>query len=94
MTVAELLQKSVQAHMRAAALRHQRKPLDALEAIAGARSLRLEAIALDPKREDPAWSAETVTHPKPRDCHPATKTTVPLDHDVMLRFYEEQLGPA
>lgn len=92
MTVRELLAASLAAHRQAAELRHARKAAEAREALASARRLRLEAVAADPTFSDPAWASETFTHPKPHGAHPSHKTTVPVKHADLMRFYEEQLG--
>jgi hypothetical protein len=63
MAVADLLAESLIAHERAKQLR--RNPSTRAEAkivLALARDLRLEALAEDPERTNPAWAAERVPH--------------------------------
>jgi hypothetical protein len=93
MTVFELLRNSVREHLRAAELRRKRDP-EARAALIKARDLRLEALRLDPERTDPAWSGETVTHVKPINSHESYRPTYPIQHDALMAFYAEKLGPA
>jgi hypothetical protein len=91
-SVFDLLRNSVRNHLRSAELRRKRDP-EARAALIKARDLRVEALRLDPERTDPAWSAETVTHVKPLNSHEAHRPTYPIQHDALMAFYAEKLGP-
>jgi hypothetical protein len=60
--VADLLRQSLIQHMLALDLRRVRAKESARVALALARDYRLEALAKDPNRSDPAWAAERVPH--------------------------------
>ncbi len=87
-TVADLLLRSREAHQRYRNALPRRVPQgsttisipgDAVQAgveLTLACRLRVEAHAIDPNLQDPAWRDEPVTH----------------DHDSLLTFYGEQLS--
>lgn len=60
--VSALLQQSLAAHERAKALRKSKQKDEARTVLIEARSLRLDALAEDPDRTDPAWDQERVPH--------------------------------
>lgn len=80
MSVKDLLEQSMNAHKAAASARNQRRP-DARALLETAHRLRLEALALDPSRTDPAWSSEQVHTVSTADTH-----------DSLMAFYEKQLA--
>ena len=86
MSVAVLLGASMAAHDRAKALRNSkaRDPETRAKALAElikARDLRVQALAEDPKRTDPAWDDEQKRTPNGLDTH-----------DQLMTFYQQQLG--
>lgn len=81
--VGDLLKASLAAHMQAKqrGVRDPDRAERSRRAWTEARQLRLEAIALDPGRSDPAWEEERGMTPRGRDTHTA-----------LLAFYDEVLG--
>ena len=61
MAVADLLSASQDAHRAALILRQHRDPAY-LSRLTDARDLRLQALAADPERIDPAWGLERANH--------------------------------
>lgn len=76
MTVKQLLATSHAFHEQAKPTKT--KPRDR-NAMAEAAKFRLEALAMDPNREDPAWAEEDAK------TAPGTNT-----HEAMLAFYRQQ----
>jgi hypothetical protein len=69
------------AHQRAKHFRVVKDKERERAALIEARDLRLEALAQDPKRTDPAWDEEQAKTPMGRDTH-----------DELMVFYESMLG--
>jgi len=87
MIVSNLLRESMAAHDKAKALRNSgrgRNPeirAQALAELIKARDLRLQALAEDPDRTDPAWTDEQKRTPTGVDTH-----------EELMCFYQQQLG--
>lgn len=79
--IAALLSESLAQHRHAFKLRHDGDAAAARMALSEARRLRLDAEALDPEHEAPAWADEQRHTPRGKDTHAE-----------MLAFYAQQAG--